>query len=55
MTKGKTFYIRKRDRDLSKENLPFAGPQPSVIGMRRLFWGHACDIAIQGAYIYKLN
>ena len=53
--KGKTFYLKKSERDLSNSNYPSAGPYPNIRGMREKYWGFNCDIAIQGAYIYKLT
>lgn len=50
----KTMYITKREADLSKFNVPSAGPRPNVTGMRNLYWGKDAIIGMQGGYAYKL-
>jgi len=50
--RGKTIYIRKKDRDLSELDCPSAGPYPSITGMRKHYWGNA-TLLKQGAYVYK--
>jgi hypothetical protein len=52
---GKTAYVPKSKVNLSDADIPSAGPSPSITGMRKLFWGYDCDIAKQGAYIFKIN
>jgi len=33
---------------------PNAGPNPSVVGMRNLFWGQDAFLVRQGQYVYKV-
>ena len=51
---GTYFYIRKSDFNFDVAGFPCAGPNANATGMRKLYWGFDCDIARQGAYIYKL-
>jgi hypothetical protein len=52
---GKTYTVRKSVIDLSEADVPSIGPNGSIKGMRKLFWGYDCDVAKQGVYHFKIN
>jgi len=51
----KTLYIPKSLIDLSNTNCPSTGFHGNVGGMRNLYWGNDCLVALQSGYAYKLN
>lgn len=54
---SKTIYasakkLKARGIDLS--GYPSAGPNPSIKGMKELYWGKNALVVKSGAYIYKV-
>ena len=54
---SKTIYasakkLKARGIDLS--GYPSAGPNPSIKGMKKLYWGKNALVVKSGAYIYKV-
>lgn len=54
---SKTIYasakkLKARGIDLS--GCPSAGPNPSIKGMKELYWGKNALVVKSGAYIYKV-
>ena len=54
---SKTIYasakkLKAREIDLS--GYPSAGPNPSIKGMKELYWGKNALVVKSGAYIYKV-
>lgn len=59
MKKGR-FYKSKREYEARtgarfNPNAPSISVTGSLSGMRKLYWGYACDVVRVGAYIYKVN
>lgn len=53
----KTRYMTKaieKANHINLDSYPNAGPNPSVLGMKRLFWGEDCYTVRQGQYVYKV-
>lgn len=46
---GQTFILKKDD------NCPNVGPNASISGMRKLYWGKNAKIAKKGSYIYLIG
>ncbi len=53
---GKTFRIPVAVVDLAGKNLPFpsAGPNPSIKGMRDMYYGKNALLMRNGVYVYKI-
>jgi len=54
---SKTIYASKRKLKamrISLDGYPSAGPNPSIKGMKKLFWGKDALVVKTGAYIYKV-
>jgi len=55
---SKTIYasakkLKARGIDLS--GYPSAGPNPSITGMKKLYWGIDAYVVKSGSYIYKVS
>jgi hypothetical protein len=50
-----TIYLPKRIINLSAYNLPNAGPNCNITGMRNLYWGRNAFLARQGDYVYNIS
>ena len=54
---SKTIYASAKElkaRDIILSGYPSAGPNPSVKGMKELYWGKNALVIKSGAYIYKV-
>lgn len=51
----KTLYVPVSVAELSGSNCPSTGFRGNVEGMRRLYWGQDCLVAMQSGYAYKLT
>ena len=59
MKKGRYFKSRREYENATGQrfnpNVPSFSVTGSLAGMRKLYWGYACDVVRVGAYIYKVN
>ncbi|KKK76585.1 hypothetical protein LCGC14_2862170 [marine sediment metagenome] len=51
----KTLYVPKRIAVLAGLDCPSTGRRGNVRGMRNLYWGHDCIVAMQSGYAYKVS
>jgi len=54
---SKTIYAsakKLKAMGISLDGYPSAGPNPSIKGMKKLFWGKDALVVKTGAYIYKV-
>ena len=51
----KTLYVPKRVTTLAGLNVPSTGYGGNVRGMRRLYWGQDCIVAMQSGHAYKVS
>ena len=54
---SKTIYASKRKlkaMGISLDGYPSAGPNPSISGMKKLYWGRDALVVKSGVYIYKV-
>lgn len=52
----KTIHIPvNRYKELHLERFPSAGPRPSIVGMKKLFWGEVAFVVQCGQYIYHVD
>ena len=52
----KTLYLKKdQASSLCLEEFPNAGPRPSIVGMKKLYWGENALCIQSGTYVYKVN
>ena len=54
---SKTIYASKRKlktMGISLDGCPSAGPNPSITGMKKLYWGIDAYVVKSGSYIYKV-
>lgn len=55
MKPGETLILKKEDSCPGLKECPMAGPNPSITGMRKLYWGEFAKIVKQGQYIYCIE
>ena len=54
----KTIYITKaqeKELGIDLSHFPNAGPNPSVSGMKRMYWGKNALCIRQGQYVYNVS
>lgn len=55
---SKTIYASAKELKASGIDLsgcPSAGPNPSITGMKKLYWGIDAYVVKSGSYIYKVS
>ena len=53
---NKTIYVKKEKAErLGLDKFPNAGPNPSIKGMKKLFWGEDAFLIRSGQYVYKVD
>ena len=56
MTRGRTLTLpASRRREIQERCIGSAGPRPSILGMRRLYWGRDALVIRIGAYAYYMG
>lgn len=54
---SKTIYASAKElkaRGIDLSGCPSAGPNPSITGMKKLYWGIDAYVVKSGSYIYKV-
>jgi len=55
---SKTIYASAKElkaRGIDLSGCPSAGPNPSITGMKKLYWGIDAYVVKSGSYIYKVS
>ena len=55
---SKTIYASTKElkaRGIDLSGCPSAGPNPSITGMKKLYWGIDAYVVKSGSYIYKVS
>jgi len=55
---SKTIYASAKElkaRGIDLSGNPSAGPNPSITGMKKLYWGIDAYVVKSGSYIYKVS
>lgn len=55
---SKTIYASAKElkaRGIDLSGHPSAGPNPSISGMKKLYWGIDAYVVKSGSYIYKVS
>lgn len=52
---GQTLILKKQDTCMALKRCPQAGPNASIKGMRKLYWGKYSKIVKKDGYIYLIE